>query len=72
VHAVIPILEMLEGDLVKVRDDWELPSVIRIAAEASLSVVGKYYALTDDTEVYRIAIGEVNVPTPGSLLNTSK
>ncbi|KAJ7203177.1 hypothetical protein B0H12DRAFT_1243849 [Mycena haematopus] len=30
--------------------------VIRIAAIAALIVVGKYYALTDDTEVYRIAI----------------
>ena len=35
----------------------EEPSVIRIAAKAALLVIGKYYALTDDNEVYRIAIG---------------
>jgi hypothetical protein len=34
-----------------------LASVIRIAAKAALLVVGKYYALSDDCELYRIAIG---------------
>ncbi|GBE85873.1 hypothetical protein SCP_0803950 [Sparassis crispa] len=52
------MLERLEHQLTAVRDDaeMELPAVIRIAAQASLLVVGKYYALTDDTDVYRIAI----------------
>jgi hypothetical protein len=57
VHEVIPILEAMEHDLAKVRDSGELPNVIRIAAIAGLLVVSKYYALTDDNEVYRIAIG---------------
>ncbi|KAJ6547933.1 hypothetical protein DFH09DRAFT_926647 [Mycena vulgaris] len=56
IYEVIPMLEALEDKLMNVRDDPELPTVIRIAAIASLIVVGKYYALSDDAEVYRIAI----------------
>lgn len=61
VHEVIPILEAMEHDLTKVRDSPELPRVIRIAAIAALLVVSKYYALTDDNEVYRIAIGILHI-----------
>lgn len=47
----------------KVLDDGEterhtVPPVIRISAHAALLVIQKYYALTDETEVHRIAIGE--------------
>ncbi|KAJ7841983.1 hypothetical protein B0H13DRAFT_1648942 [Mycena leptocephala] len=56
VYEVIPMLENLEDQLTNIRNDASLPDVIRIAAIAALIVVGKYYALTDDTEVYRIAI----------------
>ncbi|KAJ7019651.1 hypothetical protein C8F04DRAFT_975384 [Mycena alexandri] len=56
VYEVIPMLEALEDELTNMRDDASLPDVIRIAAIAALLVIGKYYALSDDTEVYRIAI----------------
>jgi hypothetical protein len=52
------MLESLEDQLANMRDDTTLPNVIRIAAIAGLMVVGKYYALTDDTEVYRIAVSK--------------
>ena len=46
----------------------EAPSVIRTAATAGLIMVGKYYALTDDNEVYRIAMGEnLFISNPHSL-----
>lgn len=51
------MIEKMEAMLVKVRDRTSLPSIIRVAAIAALEVVGKYYALSDDTEVYRIAMG---------------
>jgi hypothetical protein len=53
------MLETLEHRLTAVRDNkhHSLPPVIRIAAQAALFVVEKYYALSDDNEVYRIAIG---------------
>ena len=60
-HEVIPMLESMENDLTRVRDSVELPTVIRIAAIAALLIVSKYYALTDDNEVYRIAIGMLNI-----------
>jgi hypothetical protein len=50
------MLEALEDQLTNVRNDANLPNVIRVAAIAALEVVGKYYALTDECEVYRIAI----------------
>ncbi|KAJ6545063.1 hypothetical protein DFH09DRAFT_1509464, partial [Mycena vulgaris] len=56
VYEVIPMLEALEDELTNMRNDAALPAVIRIAAIAALLVVGKYYALSDDTDVYRIAI----------------
>ncbi|KAK7047943.1 hypothetical protein VNI00_006271 [Paramarasmius palmivorus] len=56
VHQVVPMMEELEHSLERVRDAEYMPKVIRIAAIASLLVLGKYYALTDDTDVYRIAI----------------
>ena len=61
VHEVIPMLEAMEHDLTKVQDSLELPTIIRIAAIAALLIVSKYYALTDDNEVYRIAIGALHI-----------
>lgn len=59
IHEVIPMLETMEHHLQTVRDDVDnqLSPVIRVAAVAALLVIGKYYALSDDNEVYRIAIG---------------
>lgn len=57
VMDTIPMLEDMETALKKVRAHEPLPNVIRIAAEASLLVIDKYYALNDECEVYRIAIG---------------
>ena len=51
------MLTQLEERLENVRDTSELPKVIRIAAIASLLVVGKYSKLSDLSEVYRIAMG---------------
>ncbi|KAJ7791456.1 hypothetical protein B0H14DRAFT_3500412 [Mycena olivaceomarginata] len=56
IYEVIPMLEDLEDQLTNMSIDASLPTVIRIAEMAALIVVGKYYALTDDTEVYRIAM----------------
>jgi hypothetical protein len=57
IYQVLPMLEQLEHQLEFMQDDWNTHNVIRIAAQAALLMVGKYYALTDDNEVYRIAMG---------------
>ena len=51
------MLEALKTDLALVRDSPELPNVICVAAIAGLLVIAKYYALTEDNEVYCILIG---------------
>lgn len=55
---VIPMLEDLELQLQTVRNDPEQESIIRVAAHASLEVVAKYYERTDDTLIYRMAMGK--------------
>ena len=75
VYEVIPMLERLEHSMVKVREAYSEPAVIRIAAEAALTMIGKYYALTDDNEVYRIAIGKlwilISLSLAGMLIHQS-
>lgn len=56
VYEVIPMLEQLKRSMARVRDAAQEPSIIRIAAEAVLLMIGKYYALTDGNEVYQIAV----------------
>lgn len=50
------MLEAMEHDLERVVKAKDVPKVIRIAPMAGLQVVSKYYGLTDDSDVYRIAI----------------
>ena len=57
VHEVVPMLMLLEERLENVRDESDLPKVIRIAAIAGLLVVNKYSKLSELSEVYRIAMG---------------
>ena len=44
-----------------VRNDESLPNVIRVAAHATRLVADKYDNLCDESEVYKIAIGEQNM-----------
>ena len=57
IYEVIPMLERLEHSMTRVRNATQEPNIVRVAAEAALLMIGKYYALTDENEVYRIAIG---------------
>jgi hypothetical protein len=61
IYEVIPMLKTLEHRLTAIRDSSEAPNVIRIASQAALMVIGKYYALTDNNEVYCIAMGEFSL-----------
>jgi hypothetical protein len=51
-----------------VRDDVESPNVVRVAACAAIMVAEKYYSMTDDCEVYALAIGEVLIYSISPLL----
>ncbi|KAI5995711.1 hypothetical protein EDC04DRAFT_2585849, partial [Pisolithus marmoratus] len=52
IYEVIPMLEPLEHSMTCAHDAAEEPSIIHIAVEAALLMIGKDYALTDDNEVY--------------------
>ncbi len=53
------MLADLEHQMEGVREDVTLPNPICIAAQAALMMISQYYALTDNNEVYRIAIGNL-------------
>ena len=59
IYEIIPMLERLEHSMTTICNAAEEPSVIRTAAKTALLVIRKYYALSDDNEVYRIAIGGI-------------
>jgi hypothetical protein len=56
---VLPMLDSIEKSMTLVRDDDEdeLPYVVRVAAQAVLLLIDKYYSLMKDCELYVIAIG---------------
>jgi len=59
VADAIPMLDALEQCMVSVRDATQgpLPNSIRVAAQSALLLIDKYFSLTDECEVYAIAIG---------------
>ena len=54
------MLDSIEKSMTLVRDDDDskLPDVVRVAAQAVLLLINKYYILTKDCELYVIAIGK--------------
>jgi hypothetical protein len=52
------MLDAIEVGLVKARDNTEVPNVVRVAVHASLLLLQKYHSLTDECEIYRIAISK--------------
>ena len=56
IHQVIPIIDYLCGHLEKVVDDREMHLAIRHAAQNGVSVLDKYYARMDESDMYRMAM----------------
>jgi hypothetical protein len=54
---VIPLLGV-EKWLPEVRDDDENPGIVRVAAHATLAIVGKYYANSEDCWILCLTIGK--------------
>ena len=54
----IPMLDNPKATMVNIQEaEAELPNVIRVAAQAALLLIDKYFSLTDECELYQIAIG---------------
>jgi hypothetical protein len=56
IHDVIPIFDILTNTLDRFVDDETCAPVVCAAALCGLSVLNKYYTLTDDSVVHRIAM----------------
>ena len=56
VHEVIPIFDVINRALDEHIDDTTLPAAVRMAAARGRTMLNKYYGLTDDSIIYRIAM----------------
>ena len=55
-YEVIPVIDALQANFDEIKDDLNIPDVVRHGAARASVVLSKYYSLTDDSEVYRIAM----------------
>ena len=51
------MLDSIENQLVKSRENAEAPNVVHVASHAAILLLQKYHSLSDECEIYRIAIG---------------
>ncbi len=57
-HEVIPLIDILTKLLDKKIIDTSLPMAIRAAVARGRAILNKYYSLTDDSIMYRMAMSE--------------
>ena len=55
-HEVIPYMDVLTAHLDDFQDNLALTSAIRAAAKRGRLMLSKYYSLTDETPIFRIAM----------------
>jgi hypothetical protein len=55
---VIPAMDEMHAELTKSIENINLDLSLCNALSLGIDLLNKYYSLTDDSEVYRIAIGE--------------
>jgi hypothetical protein len=68
VHEVIPLFDVVTRALTDYIGDTTLQPVIRVAAARGRVMMNKYYGLTDDSIVYRIAMCKsLSTTSPGLL-----
>jgi hypothetical protein len=56
VHNVIPIIDIITCALDDYSNDTALPPAVHMAAFRGCTMLDKYYGLTDESIVYRIAM----------------
>lgn len=55
--AVIPAMDKMHAELTAAVENAEYSTALRAALSLGLKVLDKYYSLSDDSEIYRIAMG---------------
>lgn len=60
VHEIIPYIDVLTRHVDDFARDEELAPCVRAAAKRGRAILDKYYQLTDDSIIYRIAMSELH------------
>ena len=55
-HEVIPIIDLLTKSLTTAIESPDIVQPIRVTAVRGYTVINKYYSLTDDSIMYRVAM----------------
>jgi hypothetical protein len=58
IHEVIPIFDALTAALDEFLDNTALLPAVRAAALRGIIMMNKYYALTDDSAIFRVAMSK--------------
>jgi hypothetical protein len=66
VHEVIPIFDIINRALDEHLEDVTLPAAVCMAAARGRTMLNKYYGLTDDSVIYRIAMCKSSYELPSS------
>ena len=70
VANVIPAMDRMHADLLAACNNKKYSTAIRAALKIGMNLLNKYYSITDNSEVYRIAMGMSNIiPTCDRLTN---
>jgi len=56
IHQVIPIIDYIHTELDGVINDYSKLAIVWHAAQNAVMVIDKYYASTDESVMYRVAI----------------
>lgn len=59
--SVVPIYNYLIDELVEYCDNYDSSSEIVIAVKAGIEKLERYYEKTDDTTMYTVATGKLNI-----------
>jgi len=59
--SVVPIYNYLIDELEEYCDNYDSSSEIVIAVKAGIDKLERYYAKTDDTAMYTVATGKLNI-----------
>jgi hypothetical protein len=58
VANVIPAMDRMHSDITAASNNEDYSPAIRAALKLGIKILDKYYSLTDNSEVYRIAMGK--------------
>ena len=57
IAKMIPAMDRMHADLLAVCDNEDYSTTIHTALKVEMNLLNKYYSITDNSKVYRIAMG---------------